>query len=218
MSQDPNNPNRLSPDAMAGGVFDISTSVTGEFFGGLYGTYNFSSGATFDNGTGRAIFVSSGTGNASTVNLASMVTGRVQFNGIDTLNFQDGSEVNASSFSTAISVTANGSNPVIVNFAGDTTGPSGLSAGDNTTVNFSETASITGTSSGGVDIAVDENSTVNIAGDISDVSEAIDGESGVFVNIESTATLNVTTGLYICLLYTSPSPRDATLSRMPSSA
>ena len=24
--------------------------------------------------------------------------------------------------------------------------------------------------------------------------------------------------LYICLLYTSPSPRDATLSRMPSSA
>ena len=26
------------------------------------------------------------------------------------------------------------------------------------------------------------------------------------------------TGIYICLLYTSPSPRDATLSRMPSSA
>ena len=25
-------------------------------------------------------------------------------------------------------------------------------------------------------------------------------------------------GAYICLLYTSPSPRDATLSRMPSSA
>ena len=24
--------------------------------------------------------------------------------------------------------------------------------------------------------------------------------------------------LYVCLLYTSPSPRDATLSRMPSSA
>ena len=32
-------------------------------------------------------------------------------------------------------------------------------------------------------------------------------------------TLNATTGeLLICLLYTSPSPRDATLSRMPSSA
>ena len=26
------------------------------------------------------------------------------------------------------------------------------------------------------------------------------------------------TGVYVCLLYTSPSPRDATLSRMPSSA
>ena len=26
------------------------------------------------------------------------------------------------------------------------------------------------------------------------------------------------TGMIICLLYTSPSPRDATLSRMPSSA
>ena len=39
-----------------------------------------------------------------------------------------------------------------------------------------------------------------------------------------TITLNETTapgscaGSYICLLYTSPSPRDATLSRMPSSA
>ena len=28
----------------------------------------------------------------------------------------------------------------------------------------------------------------------------------------------VAQGLYACLLYTSPSPRDATLSRMPSSA
>ena len=28
----------------------------------------------------------------------------------------------------------------------------------------------------------------------------------------------VTTGSHVCLLYTSPSPRDATLSRMPSSA
>ena len=32
-------------------------------------------------------------------------------------------------------------------------------------------------------------------------------------------TINDVIGhLYICLLYTSPSPRDATLSRMPSSA
>ena len=35
--------------------------------------------------------------------------------------------------------------------------------------------------------------------------------------IESDSVLRGT-NLYICLLYTSPSPRDATLSRMPSSA
>ena len=32
------------------------------------------------------------------------------------------------------------------------------------------------------------------------------------------ATDNITRVVYVCLLYTSPSPRDATLSRMPSSA
>ena len=32
------------------------------------------------------------------------------------------------------------------------------------------------------------------------------------------ATSKLTYSLYLCLLYTSPSPRDATLSRMPSSA
>ena len=30
--------------------------------------------------------------------------------------------------------------------------------------------------------------------------------------------VNVMTGIYTCLLYTSPSPRDSTSSRMPSSA
>ena len=34
----------------------------------------------------------------------------------------------------------------------------------------------------------------------------------------TTAVANPTTGIITCLLYTSPSPRDATLSRMPSSA
>ena len=33
-----------------------------------------------------------------------------------------------------------------------------------------------------------------------------------------TQTLTINTGSENCLLYTSPSPRDATLSRMPSSA
>ena len=32
------------------------------------------------------------------------------------------------------------------------------------------------------------------------------------------AMAGYTTNIYDCLLYTSPSPRDATLSRMPSSA
>ena len=31
-------------------------------------------------------------------------------------------------------------------------------------------------------------------------------------------TLHINEGDYVCLLYTAPSPRDATLSRMPSSA
>ena len=33
-----------------------------------------------------------------------------------------------------------------------------------------------------------------------------------------TKVTNLTDETYVCLLYTSPSPRDATLSRMPSSA
>ena len=51
------------------------------------------------------------------------------------------------------------------------------------------------------------------------------GETCVFVNDDITiywngsATYNIYVGEdNVCLLYTSPSPRDATLSRMPSSA
>ena len=36
--------------------------------------------------------------------------------------------------------------------------------------------------------------------------------------IEAAININPMNELYYCLLYTSPSPRDATLSRMPSSA
>ena len=43
------------------------------------------------------------------------------------------------------------------------------------------------------------------------ISEPIDGKP-------ATAGNGSTIGFNICLLYTSPSPRDATLSRMPSSA
>ena len=39
-----------------------------------------------------------------------------------------------------------------------------------------------------------------------------------FINIDLSAVGNWAERNNICLLYTSPSPRDATLSRMPSSA
>ena len=43
-------------------------------------------------------------------------------------------------------------------------------------------------------------------------------EVGLFRELSLTLGLGILGGLFICLLYTSPSPRDATLSRMPSSA
>ena len=43
-------------------------------------------------------------------------------------------------------------------------------------------------------------------------------EPEVFVDGPLVAALRSGSLLYVCLLYTSPSPRDATLSRMPSSA
>ena len=38
------------------------------------------------------------------------------------------------------------------------------------------------------------------------------------IDIEKIKELRLRYSYHICLLYTSPSPRDATLSRMPSSA
>ena len=51
--------------------------------------------------------------------------------------------------------------------------------------------------------------------------DAIRFQSGTITNsglIESTGETASGNGEFACLLYTSPSPRDATLSRMPSSA
>ena len=45
----------------------------------------------------------------------------------------------------------------------------------------------------------------------------INNHSGL-ENVTTEQTINTRKGLIGCLLYTSPSPRDATLSRMPSSA
>ena len=45
-----------------------------------------------------------------------------------------------------------------------------------------------------------------------------DGGDGGSVYFLASETTNTLVDFRICLLYTSPSPRDATLSRMPSSA
>ena len=45
-----------------------------------------------------------------------------------------------------------------------------------------------------------------------------DTASMTAAELESTCNPSASTTTYACLLYTSPSPRDATLSRMPSSA
>ena len=49
-------------------------------------------------------------------------------------------------------------------------------------------------------------------------SANIDHDFEYLKNRGTTAQTRPTSRTYICLLYTSPSPRDATLSRMPSSA
>ena len=48
--------------------------------------------------------------------------------------------------------------------------------------------------------------------------KAADAQPGPLKEIEATALQKSRQSAAICLLYTSPSPRDATLSRMPSSA
>jgi len=65
----------------------------------------------------------------------------------------------------------------------------------------------------------------NILGSNFDFNITIHRGAGAFVSGESSALMSAIEGhvgeprsKYICLLYTSPSPRDATLSRMPSSA
>ena len=45
-----------------------------------------------------------------------------------------------------------------------------------------------------------------------------DSTFGALAGLNLSITTVSLIGLYFCLLYTSPSPRDATLSRMPSSA
>ena len=50
-----------------------------------------------------------------------------------------------------------------------------------------------------------------------DAEYAKDSEFGKIL-VNSCLTLSIVAGMSVCLLYTSPSPRDGLLSRMPSSA
>ena len=50
------------------------------------------------------------------------------------------------------------------------------------------------------------------------LQQAIAGYQTVALNATTGATLTFTNGALSCLLYTSPSPRDLSTSRMPSSA
>ena len=51
-----------------------------------------------------------------------------------------------------------------------------------------------------------------------DLRDLTSGETLIGDSITADATLGAVTSLYGCLLYTSPSPRDGLLSRMPSSS
>ena len=100
--------------------------------------------------------------------------------------------------------------------------------GDSNTVTFTQGAAATATA-GNQDIVIagnsnDLNATCEVVGCINNWD--VDGDSN---NIDTTQTGNSdhsitaeidgsTNNIDICLLYTSPSPRDGLLSRMPSSA
>ena len=57
-----------------------------------------------------------------------------------------------------------------------------------------------------------------IAGNIHSVKKAIEKAGGKTLVINTPSDFDLVDKLVICLLYTSPSPRDAHESRMPSSA
>ena len=62
---------------------------------------------------------------------------------------------------------------------------------------------------------------LNVVGDAIDGLPALDSSDGLPIHRKPPVYEDLSTEeevLYTCLLYTSPSPRDATLSRMPSSA
>ena len=79
------------------------------------------------------------------------------------------------------------------------------------------TGNVTGNLTGNVTGTLDGDVAGSVFGDDSTV--LVDGVANAIVGkIDSTAKIDVTTNSNVCLLYTSPSPRDLSTSRMPSSA
>ena len=106
-------------------------------------------------------------------------------------------------------------------------------ANNDTTSSFSNGETITGSTSGSTAVAETDASLVTF-GDVDNhyitLSDSIIGVTGIF-DIQDTGGAQTSSDLfsfryqfhlnempYLCLLYTSPSPRDRTRSRMPSSA
>ena len=53
---------------------------------------------------------------------------------------------------------------------------------------------------------------------VAQLADALSQETGIAIVIQGDTNAAMSADINDCLLYTSPSPRDATLSRMPSSA
>ena len=90
---------------------------------------------------------------------------------------------------------------------------------DNTDIPNIGIAGPTGaTTTGSTTQLIDSNATFQTSGVSVNmiVVNTTDGTQAVVIGVESDTTLTVSAN--ICLLYTSPSPRDRTRSRMPSSA
>ena len=54
--------------------------------------------------------------------------------------------------------------------------------------------------------------------EVQEVPDLVAGPGQILLDVERVGICGTDVELYTCLLYTSPSPRDGLLSRMPSSA
>ena len=185
-------------------VGDITGNVTGNATG-LTGTPNITVGAiNASSGTVSGNLSIGGTltyqdvTNMDVLGIGTFQQGiQVLANGLDVTGF--------STFKTGVSITGV---CTATSFSGDGSNLSGISVGITTT----ERAGL-GNTTIFLDLSNAQHHTITLAAGISTIDctggSVGDSHSVVLINPSSVGT---------CLLYTSPSPRDATLSRMPSSA